>query len=158
MGLTPVYSINGETDPDKWGYIPHQEEEIDSEILCNINVNGFRLPTAAEWEYAARGGAKGGWNYKYSGSDEIDEVAWYECNSDDITHEVGKKNPNALGIYDMSGNVWEWCDDVIYKYNRAIRGGCVGSPDEFCEVICQGYGYSYLRDDSLGFRVARSIQ
>lgn len=70
----------------------------------------FRLPTKAEWEFAARGG-NSSQGYKYSGSNNIDDVVWYESNSNSNTHEVGTKAPNELGLYDMSGNVFEWCQD-----------------------------------------------
>ena len=88
-GLEPVYTINGEN------------------VTCNWNAKGYRLPTEAEWEYSARANKR----YKYSGSNNIDEVAWYDGNSGGETHPVGQKKPNGFGLYDMSGNIWEWVWD-----------------------------------------------
>ena len=82
--LTPAYSVDGETDPEYWGYTPHQFEIIDSDVECDFSANGYRLPTNDEWEEAAKGGE----NYRYSGSDDLDEVGWYDDNSNHVTHTV----------------------------------------------------------------------
>ncbi len=88
-------------------------------FLKKLNIltgKNFRLPTEAEWEYAARGGNKSKGSRKYAGSNNADEVAWYRANGGDSTHPVGIKKPNELGIYDMSGNVWERCEDLYINY------------------------------------------
>jgi formylglycine-generating enzyme required for sulfatase activity len=91
-GLTPCYSGKGKL------------------VKCDFSADGYRLPTEAEWEYAARGGSKS-LDYIYAGSDNPDDVAWYADNSGGQIHPVGQKQPNELGLYDMSGNIWEWCCD-----------------------------------------------
>ena len=137
-------------------------------------VVGYRLPTEAEWEYAARGGRHCS-PHKYSGSDIVDEVAWYWDNLDGITYEVGQKQPNALGIYDMSGNVWEWCSDwwdsnnysegpATNPYNstdgsgRVRRGGSWDNGAAHVRVAFRNY-YSptSTNDNRLGFRICRTV-
>ena len=95
--------------------------------LNHIIGMNFRLPSEAEWEYAARGGAKSQ-NHVYSGSDMIDEVAWFLDNSCNQTHPVKQKKPNELGFYDMSGNVWEWCQDFYDDYEEGIQRDPLGPP------------------------------
>ena len=128
----------------------------------------FRLPTEAEWEYAARGGnrSKG---YKYSGSNSIGDVAWYYDNSSSKTHPVGQKTPNELGIYDMTGNVWEWCQDWKGSYSsssqtnptgpssgsyRVLRGGSWSDIARDCRVSYRGYDIPDYRNSNSGFRLA----
>jgi formylglycine-generating enzyme required for sulfatase activity/outer membrane protein assembly factor BamB len=108
-------------------------------------VEGYRLPTEAEWEYAARGGneSKG---YKYAGSNYLDEVAWYDDNSGGHPHEVGMKEPNELGIYDMSGNVYEWCQDWWYYYTDTPKTNPYNHQAGSSRVVRSGswYCYAYL--------------
>jgi len=127
----------------------------------------FRLPTEAEWEYATRGGNKSK-GYKYSGSNAIGDVAWYDGNSSLKTHKVGTKQPNELGIYDMSGNVWEWCSDWYGSYSsfsqvdpvgpatgsfRVLRGGSWGNRARNCRVSIRDRNNPSYRNDSRGFRL-----
>ena len=134
-------------------------------------VVGYRLPTEAEWEYAARGGNKSK-GYKYSGSDNVDDVAWYWQNSGSKPQEVGKKAPNELGIYDMSGNVWEWCSDWYGNYSsssqtnpynsapdlcRAVRGGSCADFAIDSQVSFRNLNWPTFTNFDLGFRIARTI-
>jgi len=99
-------------------------------------VEGYRLPTEAEWEFAARGGTSSE-HFKYSGSNNINTVAWYEDNSDDYAHEVGTKSPNELGIYDMTGNLWELCNDWYGSYSEENNMNPIG-PDSGTRKVSRG--------------------
>ncbi len=154
LRYTPVYSVNGTTDVTKWDYTPHKGNSISGTITQNINANGYRLPTVEEWQYAAKGGE----NYSYAGSNDIDEVAWYSGNSG-YTHPVAQKKANGYGLYDMSGNVWEWCWDVDpdYSYRRYLCGGGWDGNAYFCWVGRRDSSDAGDRYNFLGFRLVRSL-
>ncbi len=131
---------------------------------------GGSLPTEAEWEYAARGGAKARAT-RYSGSNHPDSVAWYDDNAGGHTHQVGEKKPNELGIYDMSGNVWEWCFDWYSPYtgqtrknpkgprrgeNVVVRGGSWLYYDSFCRVSNRASSAPSYAFNNYGFRLVRT--
>jgi len=166
--LKPCYTIQGSNTPVSW------ESGL---ISIDINADGYRLPTEAEWEYAAVGNDKNT-SDRYSGSNNINEVAWYLSNSSGSTHDVAQKNPNSLGICDMSGNVWEWCWDYYGGYSsnqqtnplgpaegegRCLRGGSWFFPNNdpnqaaaLCTVVFRSWRRPAFTDNNIGFRVCRS--
>lgn len=159
-GLEPAYTIEGST------------------ATWNRAANGYRLPTEAEWEYAARGGPLASSadaplkRSPFAGGTDADAVAWYDRNSAKSTQPVGKKAPNELGLYDMSGNVWEWCWDWYGNYptndvvdydgvstgavQKVMRGGAWFTPANLLRVTYRYWNAPSFKVNSVGFRLARN--
>ena len=179
-GRTPCYKINGKTNPSEWGTVPTSSNSTWNSATCDFVANGYRLPTDAEWEYLARGGnLTNSGQTTYSGSNTIGDVAWYKVNAYDVgesnpnygTQQVKTKNPNGKTLYDMSGNVYEWCWDwydsngitastpstgAASGSNRVLRGGCWLSNASCCSVSYRNYHSPFIRGNPLGFRVVCS--
>ena len=165
QGLEKCYS-NGH-----WGYYDEKKKKDVTEkayykdrkgqvkkyyvVDCNFNANGYRLPTVEEWQYAARGGE----NYKYSGSYNLDEVGWYGNNSGHKTHPVAQKAPNGYGLYDMSGNVREWCwvSAPDFSDPSYYCGGSWNYCASNCEVGYKSWYLDFSPSYDLGFRIVRSL-
>jgi formylglycine-generating enzyme required for sulfatase activity len=146
-GLTPVYQVNGAT---------YKTGEVAPKV--NRAANGYRLPSEKEWEWAARGGSNSQ-GYTYSGSNDINAVAWYRSNSSGGANAVGTKAANELGIYDMSGNFWEWCEDIVNSSDRRVRGGGWSNDPDAC-TLARRDNYSYPHNSTggdIGFRLARYV-
>ena len=167
MGSNPSYSKGDNLPVEKVSWKDCQE------FISKLNqMTGkqYRLPTEAEWEYAARGGNKSR-GYKYAGSNDNGSVAWYWDNSGSKTHPVGTKQANELGLYDMSGNVYEWCQDRYGSYSssaqtnptepssgssRVLRGGSWHHAARYCRVSCRLNHNPAGRSNSIGLRLALS--
>jgi formylglycine-generating enzyme required for sulfatase activity len=139
-GLEPCYSMGD--DPDG------------QDVVCDWEADGYRLPSEAEWEHACRAGTFG---VRYG---ELDEVAWYRGNAGGEARDVATKAPNAWGLYDMIGNVWEWCWDIydprVYGPYRVFRGGGWYDQPRGCRASCRRKSHPTFRMDDLGFRLART--
>lgn len=162
--LTPCYAIGGKTHPSEWGAVPTENNSTWDAATCDFAADGYRLPTEAEWEWAARGGK----SYTYAGSDDVNDVAWWSGNTNKSgTRDVKTKKANTYGLYDMSGNVWEWCWDWYGGISsetpdtgsdsgsdRCYRGTSWYDYSEYARVFIRDYSeYYYSRGSLCGFRV-----
>lgn len=170
MGVNPSWDKGDHLPVEtiSWDDCQAYVKKVNDYLARHGEALRVRLPTEAEWEFASRGGTKGK-GYKYSGSDNVDEVAWYYGISGNKTHEVGTKAANELGLHDMSGNVWEWCADWYGSYSsgsvtdppgpgsgvfRVNRGGGWLDPAWNCRSALRSRLRPDYRDNDLGVRLA----
>ena len=183
-GLTPCYTIDGSTDPADWGNVPTSSDATWNAVVCDFSVTGYRLPTEAEWEYAAKGGASWEDHNRYAGCIEeadLTNYGWYNANNGSHgtpgygCKDVGTKLANQLGLYDMSGNLWEWCYDwsssdyngsssvnnptgpVSGLYRIARGGGWYNSANNLRSAY-RGFSLPYDGHLFLGFRLVRTAE
>jgi formylglycine-generating enzyme required for sulfatase activity len=166
-GLSPAYRINGSADPTEWGTVPTNNNATWNAVTVDSSSTGYRLPTEAQWEYACRAGTKSAYN---TGDAISGDTGWYLGNSGSRTRQVGLKPPNEWGLYDMHGNVFEWCWDWYGVYDtgdqtdpvgplsgadRVGRGGSWASPARNVRSANRDYGPQSDRYYTLGFRLVR---
>jgi formylglycine-generating enzyme required for sulfatase activity len=169
-GLTPAYRISGSTNPADWGTVTTNYNTAWDAVEIVSGSNGYRLPTEAQWEYACRAGTTTAWYCAMES--ELVNYAWYSANSGSKTHGVGKRTENAWGLYDMNGNVMEWCWDWWASYssgaetdpagpavgsNRMIRGGGWDYPAANLRSAFRYNFYPYIPSYYVGFRLIRSF-
>lgn len=169
MGSNPSCFKLGERYPVESVSWLEAKQFISKLAKMNEGLFGFRLPTEAEWEYACRSGGR---PEKYAGGIELERAAWYDANSGGTSHPVGEKEPNGLGLYDMSGNVWEWCEDIYCdtaysrhernnpfwstgEPDRVIRGGSWYAGPRYARCSDRGFNDQTYRRHYVGFRVLR---
>jgi formylglycine-generating enzyme required for sulfatase activity len=173
-GKAPAYRYLGESDCGKWpsGW----NTKANNDISCDFSASGYRLPTEAEWEYAAKGGPaadRSAADAVFAGSPNPADVAWYYGHGDAGPHPVGLKKPNALGLYDMAGNVWQWCQDWYGPYAKSSQKDPRGADSGETRVLRGGAWnvnsnlglkssfrlkhFPWLTDNSRGFRLASSL-
>ncbi|MDD3104378.1 MAG: SUMF1/EgtB/PvdO family nonheme iron enzyme [Candidatus Cloacimonetes bacterium] len=151
-GLTPCYSYSTYgTNPDSWPSGWNTSSSNHSNVVCNWTANGYRLPTEMEWMFAAKGGNQSQ-GYTYSGSNTIGNVAWYNSNSGSTTHTVGSKAPNELGLYDLSGNVWEWTWDIYDSYPSGTQTNPTGANSGSARVKRGGGWYNVANGCTVSYR------
>ena len=172
----PVENVSWDQIVGNGGFLDRlNESPMKTAILTKtaLRAGVFRLPSEAEWEYAARGGPHCTDGFRFSGSDDIETVAWYDRRHGDHTQPAGLKAPNQLGIYDMSGNVWEWCHDVFTRditniplngtpyfgpgEDRVLRGGCFHNGAIHCKVSKRYEITHDYRDGCIGFRLVLAL-
>ncbi len=154
--LTPVYEISHRESPTPKQWRPHSKPAVDDwMVVWNHDANGYRLPTDAEWQVACRAGTSGP---RYG---QLDDIAWYVDNSGGSIHPVRLKAPNPWGLFDMLGDVWEWCwdlyDPAVYGSYRIIRGGGWNDPEWSCRAGVRRKTNPSASFDDLGFRLARGV-
>ena len=169
--LNPAYRINGSTNPDDWGSVPISSNATWNAVQIVDGSNGYRLPTEAQWEYACRAGTTTRWHFG-DDQNQLVNYAWYSANSNNRTHEVGRRSSNAWGLYDMYGNVYEFCWDwynssynnaggnvnpmgAVSGASRVARGGLWNNDGSDLRSAYRDYYYPAYRDSSIGFRLVR---